>query len=69
MANALDDLVISFQGRTLPKPDWTHGAHLAVGLWHVATYRPPEALDRLRVGIRALNDAHGVVNSASSGYH
>lgn len=69
MASALDDLVPSFQRRGLPKADWTHQAHLAVGLWHVATYGPAEALERLRVGIRSLNEAHGVVNSDSSGYH
>lgn len=69
MTSALDDLVLSFQGQTLPKADWTHGAHLAVGLWHVARFGPGEALDRLRTGIRRLNEAHGVVNSDTSGYH
>lgn len=44
-------------------------AHLAVGLWHVDRYSKQEALDRLRGGIRKLNDSHGTINSASSGYH
>lgn len=40
-----------------------------VGLWHVHAYGPAEALLRLRDGIRRLNDSHGTINSATSGYH
>ena len=65
----LDALVGRFLDRTLPKVEWTHQAHLAVGAWHVDRYGPDEALTRLRDGIRALNDSHGTINSASSGYH
>ena len=53
----------------MPKAEWTHQAHLAVGAWHVDRYGPDEALTRLRDGIRALNDSHGTINSSSSGYH
>ena len=49
--------------------EWTHLAHLAVGTWHVQRYGPDEALTRLRTGIRRLNDNHGTLNSATSGYH
>jgi hypothetical protein len=69
MERTLDDLVQRFRDRTLPKSEWTHDAHLAVGMWHVANCGPWEALDLLRTGIRALNDAHGVANSETSGYH
>ena len=65
----LDDLVARFIAGTIPHAEWTHGAHLMVGTWHVHQYGPEEALGRLRVGIRALNDAHGTPNSATSGYH
>ena len=65
----LDALVGRFLDRTLPKAEWTHQAHLAVGAWHVDRYGPDEALARLRAGIRALNDSHGTINSSSSGYH
>ena len=64
-----DDLAARFVARTLPKAEWTHAAHLRVGAWHVARFGPEEALARLRTGIRALNDSHGTVNSATSGYH
>jgi hypothetical protein len=65
----LDDLATRFASARIPKPEWTHAAHLAVGLWHVHRYGPEEALERLRTGIRRLNDAHGTPNSPTSGYH
>jgi hypothetical protein len=65
----LEDLVRRFAERSLPKAEWTHAAHLAVGLWHVSRYGRDDALARLRVGITRLNESHGTVNSATGGYH
>ena len=65
----LDDLVRRFGERTLPKSEWTHAAHLAVGLWHVCRYGRDDALSRLRAGITRLNESHGTVNSSTGGYH
>lgn len=65
----LDAFVLRFRERTLPKPEWTHAAHLSVGAWHVHRYGVEEAVERLRWGIRALNDSHGTANTDSSGYH
>ena len=65
----IEGLVGRFLDCTLPKAEWTHQAHLTVGAWHVERYGPEEALTRLRDGIRALNDSHGTINSATSGYH
>lgn len=65
----LEDLVRRFADCTLSKPEWTHAAHLSVGLWHVCRYGRDEALVRLRAGITRLNESHGTVNSATSGYH
>ena len=58
-----------FLERTLPRAEWTHEAHLRVGLLHLLRYPPGESLDRLRVGIREYNEAVGVRNTDSSGYH
>lgn len=66
---ALASLVRRFQNATLPKSEWTHAAHLAVGAWHVAQYGPVEALKRLRAAIVSLNEAHGTANTDTSGYH
>ncbi len=65
----LDDLVARFVACRLPHSEWTHQAHLAVGAWHVAHFGAEEALTRLRLGIRHLNDSHGTPNSATRGYH
>jgi len=65
----LEDLAARFQAATLPKPEWTHAAHQAVGAWHVHRLGSGEALRALRTGIRRLNDAHGTANTATSGYH
>jgi len=65
----LDDFAARFVACRIPKVEWTHLAHLAIGMWHVHTYGPNEALTRLRDGIRRLNDSHGTPNSETSGYH
>jgi hypothetical protein len=64
----IDELWAAFAARTLPKSAWTHQAHLAIAgilVWS----DPASALDRARAGILALNEAHGTVNSDTSGYH
>ena len=62
-------LLTAFLARTLPKQDWTHEAHLAVGLWHVREFGFDEALTRMRQGICAYNEAVGTANTETSGYH
>jgi hypothetical protein len=62
-------LVGRFLDRTLPSSEWTHEAHLRVGLWHVCNFPPAEALARVREGIIRLNEAHGTPNTDRGGYH
>src|SRR5262245_21090730 len=62
-------LVQQFLDCTLPKSEWTHVAHLRVGLWHVRSFPPDEALARVREGILRLNAAHGTPNTDTGGYH
>lgn len=59
----------AFNDCTLPEAEWSHEAHLRVGLWHLLRYPPDDALDRLRAGIRKFNSACGIANTDSSGYH
>jgi hypothetical protein len=54
---------------SLPKAQWTHEAHLRVGLWHLLAYSTDEALEMMRARITAYNVACGVGNTDSSGYH
>jgi len=55
--------------RTLPKPEWTHEAHLAACLWLIRE-RPDFAPEReLPDTIRGYNVAVGGENTDSAGYH
>ena len=54
---------------TLPKAEWTHEAHLRVGLWHVLQLGPDEALTQLRRRISQYNESVGTANTETSGYH
>jgi adenylate kinase family enzyme len=65
----LDGLGARFEACAIPAKEWTHAAHLVVGLWHVHRYGADGALLRLRTGIRRLNESHGGVNSEANGYH
>jgi hypothetical protein len=65
----VDPLVAAFCDLTLPKSQWTHEAHLRVGLWHLVHHPPDEALDLLRARIKAYNVASGGENTDSAGYH
>ncbi|MGL4288916.1 MAG: hypothetical protein ACRCVA_21375 [Phreatobacter sp.] len=62
-------VVQGFRNRTLPIADWTHQAHLAVGLWHVAQFGETTAKALLRDGIRSYNEAVGTPNNDMRGYH
>jgi hypothetical protein len=68
-SSATDAIAARFEAAAIAKSDWTHAAHLTTGAWHVARFGPQQALARLRAGIRALNDAHGTINSDTGGYH
>jgi hypothetical protein len=55
--------------RTLPRPDWTHEAHLATTTY-LLTRRPDIDIDQQLPGlIRRYNESVGGVNSDSEGYH
>jgi hypothetical protein len=54
---------------TLPKREWTHAAHFAAALW-LMRYRPEiDPAARMPDFIRAFNEATGVANTDSGGYH
>lgn len=65
----IDDFAARFEACTLRKEEWTHHAHLVVGLWHVDRFGAEDALTKLRARIRRLNESFGGVNSDTNGYH
>jgi len=54
--------------RSLPKIEWTHAAHFAAAFWLTRRpgIRPVDDMPRL---IRAYNEATGVPNTDTGGYH
>jgi hypothetical protein len=59
----------AFLDRTLPKPRWNHAGHLAAAVWIMR--RCPELVAERDMPelIRAYNEATGVPNSDTRGYH
>ena len=60
---------LSLLDRSLPKREWTHAAHFAATLWMLRRrpdIRPEQDLPAI---IRAYNEASGVANTDSAGYH
>src|ERR1700734_2160394 len=55
--------------RTLPKSAWTHAAHFAAATWLLITYGESFVVRALPGFIRAYNEATGVANTDTSGYH
>ena len=53
---------------TLPKGEWTHAAHFAAAFWFLRE-RGAAALSEIPARIRAYNQATGVPNTDTSGYH
>ncbi len=65
----IDSLIHAFQECSLPRSQWTHAAHLTVGLWYLFYDSEPEAINAVRNGIKRYNSIQGIENTKDSGYH
>lgn len=67
----MDDAALfeAFTRSAVPRPMWTHRAHLRVAWLHLERMPPARALDAIRDGINSLNTANGVANTEDEGYH
>ena len=65
---AIERVARGLLDRTLPKSEWTHGAHFAAALWMLAQHGDA-ALPEMRAAIRAYNEATGGENTDTAGYH
>ena len=54
-----------FNNLELPKTEWTHEAHLMVGLWVTTTFSE-RALPEMRQRIRRFNESVGTINFKTS---
>ena len=67
--DAIREVGTRFLARSLPKPEWTHEAHISTTCW-LLLERPDIAPERDLPGlIRTYNESVGGVNSDSEGYH
>ena len=66
MADSIAEMVLA---RTLPKPRWTHEAHLLACVSLVRRNGAAAALAVLREAIPLYNEATGVANTPTGGYH
>jgi hypothetical protein len=66
---AIDAFLSAFEAGTLPKPRWTHGAHILTGACYVHALGESAAIDRMRSNVTAYNLVVGGQNTATSGYH
>ena len=60
---------LALLNRTLPKPAWTHAGHFAAAIYILARRPDIIATRDMPAIIRAYNEATGVPNTSTSGYH
>jgi hypothetical protein len=66
---AIRDVGRRFLARTLPKPEWTHEAHLAATTYLLIRRADVDLDIELPGMIRRYNESVGGVNSDTEGYH
>lgn len=65
----IEYIVRGLLDRSLPKSAWTHAAHFAAALWLLRLRGLHAARSDMPPLIRAYNEATGVPNTDTSGYH
>jgi hypothetical protein len=65
---SFERFVADWEAGTLPKPKWTHAAHVAVGACYTVRYGQ-RAFEEIKQGILRYNAAVGTANTETSGYH
>lgn len=63
------DLIKRFEDCTLPKEEWTHVNHFIMAFWYCIQYPVPQAIEKIRMGIKRYNQSIGGANTDVSGYH
>jgi hypothetical protein len=64
----IDRIGSAVRERTLPKREWTHAAHFAAAFW-ILRRSNLNAMRDMPALIRAYNEATGVANTDTTGYH
>ncbi len=64
----IEDIALGVIRKSLPKASWTHAAHFAAALW-ILQSPEYEAFRQMPDLIRGYNEATGVANTDTDGYH
>lgn len=62
-------LIEKFEACTLPREEWIHANHFAMALWYCTQLPIPQAIEKIRNGIKRYNESIGGKNTADAGYH
>ena len=62
-------LVQQFEGHTLTKQQWAHEAHFITAFYYCLYWPVPQAVQKIRDGIKTYNVSVGGENNDSAGYH
>src|SRR5580704_3210241 len=65
---SLEEFVAVWERGALPRRQWTHAGHVAVGAYYAVCY-PTSAFERTKTGILRYNQAVGIENGDTTGYH
>lgn len=63
------ELLAQFERCTLTAERWHHAEHIRIGYLYLRRHPFEAALERMRVGLKALNTAQAVPESLDRGYH
>jgi hypothetical protein len=66
---SFDAFLHGFENGALPKPEWTHGAHVASAANYLFGSTVKVVLPQMRARISAYNLSVGGANTTTSGYH
>lgn len=61
-----DEFLAAFEAAAIPRPEWTHEAHVRMAFLYLSRFRAELALERVRGGIKKLNARIG---GSPDGYH
>jgi hypothetical protein len=65
----IERIALGLLDRSLPKVDWTHAGHFAAVLWLLRHRGEPAVTAAMADWIRRYNEATGVANTETGGYH
>ncbi|MCB1122446.1 MAG: hypothetical protein KJT03_12910, partial [Verrucomicrobiae bacterium] len=64
-----EELLTHFENQTLPFKSWNHRMHVRIAYIYAKALSYPEALVKLREGIKAYNHKNKVNESPTTGYN